>query len=104
MGEYAYVYIVANGFKKIYIGVTAELEIRIRQHKQKKDPDCHTAKYNIHQLVYFECFTTISAAIAREKQLKGWTYPQTGIDYLDQSGLARPERRLGQTDRTLCVA
>jgi putative endonuclease len=58
---------------RIYIGVTAELEIRIRQHKQKKDPDCHTAKYNIHQLVYFECFTTISAAIAREKQLKGWT-------------------------------
>jgi len=72
MGEYAYVYILANGFKKLYIGVTAEIEIRIRQHKQKKDLNCHTAKYNINQLVYFERFTTISAAIAREKQLKGW--------------------------------
>src|SRR5271168_1691143 len=72
MGDYAYVYILANGFKKLYIGVTTELEIRVQQHKQKKDPKCHTARYNIHQLVYFERFTSISAAIAREKQLKGW--------------------------------
>jgi putative endonuclease len=72
MEAYAYVYILANGFKKIYIGVTSELEIRIRQHKQKKDPTCHTARYNINKLVYFERFTTITAAIARERQLKGW--------------------------------
>ena len=72
MNEYAYVYILANGFKKLYIGVTTELEIRVQQHKQKKDPNCHTARYNIHQLVYFERFTSTSAAIAREKQLKGW--------------------------------
>jgi putative endonuclease len=72
MDEYAYVYILANGFKKIYIGVTTELEIRVRQHKQKRDPNCHTARYNINQLVYFERFTTITGAIAREKVLKGW--------------------------------
>jgi putative endonuclease len=72
MEGYAYVYILANGFKKIYVGVTSELEIRIRQHKQKKDPACHTARYNINKLVYFERLTTITAAIAREKQLKGW--------------------------------
>jgi putative endonuclease len=72
MNEYAYVYILANGFKKLYVGITAELEIRVRQHKQKKDPRCHTARYNITQLVYFERFTTVTAAIAREKQLKGW--------------------------------
>jgi putative endonuclease len=72
MGDYAYVYILANGFKKLYIGITTELEIRVRQHKGKKDPNCHTAKYNINRLVYFERFTTVTAAIAREKQLKGW--------------------------------
>ena len=72
MNEYAYVYILANGFKRLYIGVTTELEIRVQQHKQKKDPECHTAKYNINRLVYFERFSTASAAIAREKQLKGW--------------------------------
>jgi putative endonuclease len=72
MDEYAYVYILANGFKKLYIGITTEIEIRMQQHKQKKDPNSHTAKYNINQLVYFERFTSITAAIAREKQLKGW--------------------------------
>jgi putative endonuclease len=72
MDEYAYVYILANGFKRLYIGITTELEVRVWQHKQKKDPDCHTARYNINHLVYFERFTTVTAAIAREKQLKGW--------------------------------
>ena len=72
MGEYAYVYILANGFKKLYIGITTELEVRVWQHKQKKDPNCHTAKYNIRHLVYFERFTTVTTAIAREEQLKGW--------------------------------
>ena len=72
MQEYAYVYILANGFKKLYIGVTTRLENRDLEHKQHKDPRGHTAKYNISQLVYFERFTSIGAAINREKQLKGW--------------------------------
>ena len=72
MPEHAYVYILANGFKKLYIGITADLQVRVRQHQQKQNPDCRTAKYNIAQLVYFERFTTITAAIHREKVLKGW--------------------------------
>jgi putative endonuclease len=72
MDEYGYVYILANGFKRLYIGITRQLEARIRQHKDKLDPDCHTARYNINQLVHFERFTTVPAAIKREKQLKGW--------------------------------
>ena len=72
MNEYAYVYILANGFKKLYIGVTNDLEARVSQHKSKKNPLSHTSKYNITQLVYVERFTSISAAIHREKVLKGW--------------------------------
>jgi putative endonuclease len=72
VNEYAYVYILANGYKKLYIGITTRLSARIRQHKNRTDPKCHTARYNINQLVYFETFTTVTAAIAREKQLKGW--------------------------------
>jgi putative endonuclease len=72
MTEYAYVYILANGFRKLYIGVTTNLQARLFEHKQKKDPYSHTARYNINQLVYFERFATITAAIGREKQLKGW--------------------------------
>ena len=70
MQEYAYVYIVANGFKKLYVGITTELEARIRQHKDKVDPECHTARYNINQLVHFERFTTVPAAIKRESSSK----------------------------------
>jgi putative endonuclease len=72
VNEYAYVYILANGYKSLYIGVTTKLSLRVRQHKERVDPKCHTARYNINQLVYFETFTTVTAAIAREKQLKGW--------------------------------
>ena len=72
MPTYAYVYILANGFQKLYIGITTDLQQRIVDHKSAKHPESHTARYHIHQLVYYERFTTIPAAIAREKQLKGW--------------------------------
>jgi len=72
MTEYAYVYILASGFRKLYIGITTNLQARIFEHKQKSDPHSHTARYNINHLVYFEHFATITAAIGREKQLKGW--------------------------------
>jgi putative endonuclease len=72
VAEYAYVYILANGYQKLYIGVTTQLMVRVRQHKDRVDPACHTARYNINRLVYFETFTTVTAAIAREKKLKGW--------------------------------
>jgi putative endonuclease len=70
--EHGYVYILSNGYKKLYIGVTSRLKVRVQQHKKRVDPTCHTARYNINRLVHFETFTTITAAIAREKQLKGW--------------------------------
>ena len=72
MPEHAYVYILANGFKKLYIGVTTNLMQRVIEHKTKKNPESHTARYDIHTLVYFETFTSIATAINREKQLKGW--------------------------------
>jgi putative endonuclease len=72
MIEYAYVYILSNSFRKLYIGITTNLERRIREHKQKAHPASHTAKYGIDELVYFERFTSIAAAIKREKVLKGW--------------------------------
>jgi putative endonuclease len=72
MSASAYVYILANGFKKLYIGITNDLELRVTQHRSKKNPLSHTSRYNINQLVYYERFTSISAAIHREKVLKGW--------------------------------
>jgi putative endonuclease len=34
---------------------------------------CFTERYDITRLVYFECGSDIRAAIARERQIKGWS-------------------------------
>ena len=68
-----YVYIMTNKHNTVlYTGVTNELERRVWQHKHKVNPRSFTARYNICKLVYYEWFKDINAAIAREKQIKGW--------------------------------
>lgn len=54
----------------LYVGVTNDLIKRIYQHKQKL-LDGFTKRYNITKLVYYEVFSEINDAIAREKQIKG---------------------------------
>lgn len=66
-----YVYIMSAFSKIIYIGVTNNLIRRVEEHKQKI-ADGFTKKYNLGCLVYYEYFTDINYAIAREKELKGW--------------------------------
>ncbi len=66
-----YVYIMTNKSRVLYVGVTNDLERRIYEHRQKLVPG-FTAKYNITQLAYFEVTQDIHAALAREKQIKGW--------------------------------
>ena len=73
MIECGYVYILASGFKHLYIGVTSELEERIWQHKNGAFPGSFTDKYNIKHLVSFERLGDMAGAIAREKQLKRWS-------------------------------
>ncbi|MEO5570380.1 MAG: hypothetical protein ABIT08_11470 [Bacteroidia bacterium] len=46
----------------------------------KKPIEGFTSKYNVDKLVYFETFDFIDLAIAREKQLKG--YSRTKKDML----------------------
>jgi putative endonuclease len=65
------VYIMASLSGVLYIGVTNDLERRVFEHKNKAVPG-FSARYNVQKLVYFEFFADVRAAIAREKQLKGW--------------------------------
>ena len=67
-----FVYITSSISKKIYIGVTNNLKRRINEHKEEKI-EGFTKKYKIKRLVYYEETNDIRQAIAREKQLKGWT-------------------------------
>ena len=73
MEGFAYVYILASGFKHLYVGLTAEIEKRVWQHKNGAFPNSFTDRYNIKDLVYFERYGCIHTAIAREKQLKRWS-------------------------------
>ena len=66
------VYIVSSHTRRLYIGVTSDLSGRIWEHKNGIY-EGFTKKYKINQLVYHELFHDIESAIAREKQLKGWT-------------------------------
>jgi putative endonuclease len=66
-----YTYIVASRTHVLYIGVTGAIERRMLQHKNKSF-DGFTADYNCNRLVWFERYGDPRAAIAREKQLKGW--------------------------------
>ena len=66
-----YVYIMASKSRTPYTGITNNLERRLLQHRHKLLPG-FTARYNIDRLVYYEVFSEIQAAIAREKQIKSW--------------------------------
>jgi putative endonuclease len=85
-----YVYILTNKSRTLYTGVTNDLERRVYEHKQKLVPG-FTAKYKI----------TFSAAIEREKQIKGWLrvkkvalIESVNPDWADLS----VDRSLGSTD------
>jgi putative endonuclease len=67
-----YVYIAASFSGVLYVGVTNNLERRMHEHKLKLLPG-FTAKYNVSRLMYFETCTDPLDAIAREKQIKGWS-------------------------------
>jgi putative endonuclease len=66
-----YVYILASKSGVLYIGVTNRLTRRTIEHRQKL-VDGFTKKYNVTRLVHWQRFGEIGAAIAREKQIKGW--------------------------------
>jgi len=73
MHRESYVYLLANKHNNVlYTGVTNDLIRRVYEHKNKMVVG-FTQKYNVDRLVYFEVCSDIVTAIAREKQIKGWS-------------------------------
>jgi putative endonuclease len=66
-----FVYMVASKSRTLYVGMTAFLESRIKQHKAR-ETDGFTKRYNIDRLVYWEEFKYVWAAIGRETEIKKW--------------------------------
>ena len=68
-----HVYINTNPiYAVLYVGVTNDLEHRTSHHRNHV-VEGFTKRYNVTRLVYFETTEDVQAAIAREKELKGWT-------------------------------
>ena len=67
-----WVYILENAKGKFYIGQTADLEERLRDHNRTDCFDGHfTRKNRPWRLVWCEQHETRSSAILRERQIKG---------------------------------
>jgi putative endonuclease len=66
-----FVYIMTNRSGTLYVGMTNDLKRRVWEHKQKLIGG-FTKRYNITRLVYYEETADVTAAIACEKQIKGW--------------------------------
>ena len=65
-----YIYILTNQNNQVlYTGVTNDLQRRVWEHREKVRRG-FTFKYQVNKLVYFESYTSIEAAIMREKQIK----------------------------------
>ena len=70
-----YVYVLTNKFKTVlYVGVTRNLEKRILEHYANRgNTKTFTGRYHCYWLLFYERFTYVNDAIAREKEIKGWT-------------------------------
>jgi putative endonuclease len=103
-----WVYIVASRSRVLYVGVTNDLLRRVAEHRAGAIPG-FTAAYKTTRLVHCEATESIDAAIAREKQLKGWrrnkktalvemsnpTWDDLAAGWYGQSATAGPSLRSG---------
>ncbi|MFN2509804.1 MAG: GIY-YIG nuclease family protein [Chthoniobacterales bacterium] len=109
-----FVYMMSNQSRVVlYTGVTNDLERRVSEH-QHGAVTGFTKRYRCNRLVYYEDFPDITAAIAREKQIKGWTRAKKNVlvesinrDWTDLSrtlfdpvGGPSPSARLRMTEQS----
>ncbi len=66
-----YVYLLSSKSRRLYVGVTSNLERRLYEHKNKL-ADGFTKSYSIDRLVFFESSNDVRVALEREKEIKKW--------------------------------
>lgn len=72
MPDRFFVYILTNRPKGVlYVGATNDLVRRVSEHKGKHVPG-FTNKYGVTRLVYFEEYSSVLEARARERAMKRW--------------------------------
>ena len=70
-----YVYLVTNPTKTtVYTGVTNNIRRCLQEHFDNRgNPNTFAGRYFCYNLVHYAFFEHIEDAIAREKEIKGWT-------------------------------
>jgi len=107
MSKIYYVYIATNQRNTIlYTGVMSNLERRMQEHKNKMIKG-FTSKYNVDKLVYYQTFDNPVEAIAREKEIKGWTRIKKVVliekrnpeyeDLVNEHGILLPDYAIGES-------
>ena len=101
-----WVYILGSADKSYYTGHTDNLEKRLYEHEQSVFK-CYTSKRLPVRLVYSCEFETREDALAREKQIKGWSRRKKQaliagdwcslVDY-SKGGANRPSTSSGRTE------
>ncbi len=73
-GNNYFAYILTNPSKTVlYVGVTNDLRRRMLEHYENKGREkTFAGRYFCFNLVYYERFSSILDAIAREKEIKKW--------------------------------
>jgi putative endonuclease len=66
-----YVYILSSKGRVLYVGITGFPTARMLQHKAG-ETEGFTQRYHVYRLVYFEVFSYVNNAIARETQIKAY--------------------------------
>jgi putative endonuclease len=85
-----YVYILTSISRRaLYTGITNAIMKRLEQHSEV-GPDTFVGRYHATRLVYFEVFQDVRTAIAREKEIKGWSR-------MKKEELVRSANRSGRT-------
>ena|SRR5690554_5802254 len=68
-----YVYILLCSDDSYYVGVTNDIQRRVEEHQEKKDPKAYTAHRLPVTLKYYRTFQYIYNAIEFEKRIKKWS-------------------------------
>ena len=94
-----WVYIMSNKTRSVlYIGITNDLYRRYCEHKNGTIKG-FTEKYRCHSLVHYEEYNLVEDAIAREKELKGWSREKKNkLIAKDNPQMADWAEALGWTD------
>jgi len=66
-----YLYILLCDKKTFYVGISNDLENRLKQHRDKQS--FFTKKFSELEIIYQEKYENKTEAVKREKQLKGWS-------------------------------